>query len=150
MLTYITKAFYDLTLDELYRIMVLRQEVFVVEQDCAYLDADDKDQLCHHVLGYDSDNIIQAYTRLVPKGVSYPEYNSIGRVITSAKVRRTGTGKIIMQKSIEAMSQLYSDEVTKISAQVYALPFYSSLGFITHGPIYDEDGIPHQAMLLIK
>lgn len=149
MLRYSVIAFSDLTLDQLYNTMVLRQEVFIVEQDCPYLDADSKDQQCHHVIGVDKENVIQAYARLVPKGISYKEYNSIGRVITSASYRGKGEGKRLMQTSIDGIKKLYPNQPTKISAQVYALPFYVSLGFKEMDiERYDEDGIPHAAMLL--
>ncbi len=129
--------------------MVLRQEVFIVEQDCPYLDADGKDQASHHVVGTDADGCIHAYARLVPKGISYTQHNSIGRVITSKSYRGKGEGKRLMQASIDGIKQLYPDETTKISAQVYALPFYSAMGFMEMDiPRYDEDGIPHAAMIL--
>ena len=98
MLNYTITSFNDLTLDQLYKLMVLRQEVYIVEQDCPYLDADSKDQESHHVLGTDSEGNIHAYARLVPKGISYPEYNSIGRVITSKDYRGKGEGKRLMKK----------------------------------------------------
>lgn len=149
MLNYTISSFNNLTLDQLYELMVLRQEVFIVEQDCPYLDADSKDQGSHHVLGTDSEGKLHAYARLVPKGISYTKYNSIGRVITSKDYRGKGEGKRLMQKCIEGIKKLYPQESTKISAQVYALPFYVALGFqemeISR---YDEDGIPHAAMLL--
>ncbi len=149
MLNYTITSFNDLTLDQLYKLLVLRQEVFIVEQDCPYLDADSKDQESHHVLGTDSEGNIHAYARLVPKGISYPEYNSIGRVITSKDYRGKGEGKRLMQESIKGIKKLYPQESTKISAQVYALSFYNSLGFEeTNAERYDEDGIPHAAMIL--
>ena len=149
MLHYTIASFNDLTLDQLYRLMVLRQEIFIVEQDCPYLDADSKDQVSHHVLGTDNEGNLHAYARLVPKGISYPKYNSIGRVITSKDYRGKGEGKRLMQASIEGIKKLFPNESTKISAQVYALPFYSALGFKEMEMArYDEDGIPHAAMLL--
>lgn len=149
MLYYTILPYNDLTLDQLYRVLVLRQEVFIVEQDCPYLDADGKDDVSHHVLGTDNEGNLHAYARLVPKGISYPKYNSIGRVITSASYRGKGEGKRLMTASIEGIKTLYPEEATKISAQVYALAFYKSLGFEEMDiPRYDEDGIPHTAMLL--
>lgn len=149
MLRYTIISFNDLTLDQLYSIMILRQEVFVVEQDCPYLDADGKDQVSHHVIGVDAKENLHAYARLVPKGISYSDYNSIGRVITSKKYRGKGEGKRLMEASIEGIKQLYPSVTIKISAQVYALPFYTSLGFQEMNIArYDEDGIPHAAMLL--
>ena len=148
MVTYSLKKFQDLSLEQLYGIMALRQEVFIVEQDCPYLDADGKDHLSLHVMGIDEAGILQTYARLVPKGISYPQYNSIGRVITSLSYRGKGEGKRLMQYSIMQMRKLFPDEKTKISAQVYAIPFYSAIGFEETGKRYDEDGIPHVAMLL--
>ncbi len=149
MVNYTCKAFSELTLDQLYAIMVLRQEVFVVEQDCPYLDADHKDQDSYHLMGWDENNNLVAYTRLVPKGISYENYISIGRVITSQLVRRQGVGIELMNKSIEKIRELFGErEPIKISAQVYLLRFYNSLGFQEKGEEYMEDGIPHTAMIL--
>ncbi len=128
--------------------MALRQEVFIVEQDCPYLDADGKDHISLHVMGIDEAGKLQTYARLVPKGISYPQSNSIGRVITSLSYRGKGEGKKLMQYSIMQMQKQFPEETTKISAQVYAIPFYSALGFVETGERYDEDGIPHAAMLL--
>ncbi|HFC01128.1 MAG TPA: GNAT family N-acetyltransferase, partial [Phaeodactylibacter sp.] len=84
--------FYQLNLDEIYAIMALRQEVFVVEQNCPYLDADDKDREAWHLMGFDKNNTLIAYTRLLPKGISYEKYASIGRVVTAPKARKIGAG----------------------------------------------------------
>ena len=89
------KTFGALTAAEVYALLKLRSEVFVVEQNCVFLDMDDKDQMCHHLLGY-KGNLLAAYTRIVPMGVSYPDYPSIGRVITSPQARGEGLGKILM------------------------------------------------------
>lgn len=146
-ITYEIKDYDSLTTTELYEIMSLRQEVFIVEQDCPYQDADGKDQKCHHVMGW-VEGRLHTYARLVPKGISYSDYISIGRVITSTDLRRKGYGKPLMQKSIEAIKQLFPGEDIKISAQVYAIPFYSALGFSSIGEEYLEDDIPHIAMYL--
>ncbi len=149
MVNYICKPFNELTLDQLYAIMVLRQEVFVVEQDCPYIDADNKDQDSYHLMGWNEENQLVAYTRLVPKGISYEDYISIGRVITSKLVRKQGVGIELMKKSIDKIRELFgTNEPIKISAQVYLLRFYNSLGFKEKGEEYLEDGIPHTAMLL--
>jgi len=148
MVHYTCKAFQELTLDQLYAIMVLRQEVFVVEQDCPYIDADNKDQDSYHLMGWNADNQLVAYTRLVPKGISYNNYISIGRVITSKLVRRQGVGITLMEKSVDKIRELFgTEEPIKISAQVYLLRFYTSLGFDKIGEEYLEDGIPHTAMI---
>lgn len=142
------KTFDQLTLEELYRLLQLRQEVFIVEQDCPYLDCDDKDQQSWHVLGKDEAGIIHGYTRLVPPGMSYDQYCSIGRVITSSTYRRVGVGKELMHFSINKIKQLWQEHEIKISAQVYILNFYESFGFEPVGEEYLEDDIPHKAMIL--
>lgn len=148
MLHFTEIPFYDLTLDQLYEIMFLRQEVFVVEQDCPYIDADGIDNKCIHFCGRDDSGQLVAYTRLVPPNVSFERYSSIGRVITSQKIRRKGQGPVLMNKSIEACKRLWPDYDIKISAQTYLLKFYSSLGFVPKGEGYLEDGIPHVGMVL--
>lgn len=148
MLNYTINSFGELTIEDLYDIMVLRQEVFIVEQDCPYLDADRKDQPSTHILGHDGQGQLHAYSRLVPMGISYDHYNSIGRVITSQAYRGVGEGRRLMEVSITEMKRLYPAQPTKISAQVYALPFYRSLGFVEVGEEYLEDDIPHMAMIL--
>ena len=106
--------FYKLNLDEFYASMALRQEVFVVEQNCPYLDADGKDQEAWHVMGWDEDGDMVAYTRLLPKGTSYENYASIGRVISSSKVRSKGIGKKIMIISIEWCKKLFPIKKIKL------------------------------------
>jgi ElaA protein len=143
---FVFKPFYQLSLDELYALMVLRQEIFVVEQNCPYLDADGKDQGSWHVMMYQND-ILVGCTRLLPLGLSYPDYPSIGRVVVSAKVRNTGAGKVLMQTSIDKCIELFGDRPIKIGAQSYLLGFYGSLGFVSTGDEYMEDGIPHTKLI---
>ncbi len=131
----------------MYDIMKLRQEVFVVEQNCPYLDADNNDQEAYHVIGEDENGIIQAYTRLVPPGISYEGYSSIGRVATSSVIRGKKQGKPLMEFSIEWCMKLWPAKPIKISAQTYIVKFYNSLGFLEVGEEYLEDDIPHIAML---
>jgi len=140
------KTFDALTAAEVYALLKLRSEVFVVEQNCVFLDMDDKDQMCHHLLGY-KGNLLAAYTRIVPMGVSYPDYPSIGRVITSPQARGEGLGKILMEESIQRLFSLYGHVPIKIGAQLYLKKFSESLGFVQCGDVYDEDGIPHLPML---
>lgn len=140
------KTFDALTAAEVYALLKLRSEVFVVEQNCVFLDMDDKDHMCHHLLGY-KGNLLAAYTRIVPMGVSYPDYPSIGRVITSPQARGEGLGKILMEESIQRLFSLYGHVPIKIGAQLYLKKFYESLGFVQCGDVYDEDGIPHLPML---
>ena len=145
-LNWVFKPFDALSLQELYALLRLRSEVFVVEQNCVFLDMDDKDQLCHHLLGYKGD-LLAAYTRIVPKGVSYDEYASIGRVVTSPQVRGEGRGRELMEESIRRLHELYGVVPIKIGAQLYLKAFYNSLGFEQCGEVYDEDGIDHIPML---
>ena len=135
------KKFEELTPHQLYAVLQLRIEVFVVEQNCPFQDADDKDQASYHLLGYVNNKLV-AYTRLVPPGVSYDE-PSIGRVVTSPSVRRTGAGKELMRESIQKVYDLFGKQPIKIGAQLYLKNFYESLGFAQIGESYLEDGIPH-------
>ncbi|MFK7933989.1 MAG: GNAT family N-acetyltransferase [Saprospiraceae bacterium] len=148
MITYSCLSFSELSLQQLYALMALRQQVFVVEQDCPYLDADGKDQLSHHLLGYDEDGDLVAYTRMVPPGISYEKYASIGRVVNAEKIRGKGVGKLLMQTTIHCVRRLYPNAPIKISAQSYLLKFYTELGFDAVGEEYLEDNIPHTAMIL--
>jgi ElaA protein len=141
-----TKAFQELSLEELYQIMVLRQAVFVVEQDCPYLDADGNDQVSFHLLGYDEAEELVAYARLLPKGVSYDDAVAIGRVVNSSKVRGKGIGKELMEISITETKRLFKNEKITLSAQCYLQKFYEELGFQTVGESYLEDDIPHIKM----
>lgn len=145
-LQWVFKPFADLTNLELYAMLRLRSEVFVVEQNCVFLDMDDKDQHCHHLLGYKGD-LLAAYTRIVPKGISYEEYASIGRVVTSPQARGEGRGKELMEESIKCLHELFGVVPIKIGAQLYLKKFYESLGFEQCGEVYDEDGIDHIPML---
>lgn len=147
-INFTTIKFNNLTTDSLYEILRLRQEIFIVEQDCPYLDADGKDQSSHHVLGRSDHQELVAYIRLVPPGISYEGYSSIGRVVVKENVRKTGCGKKLMQYGIEKCKELYPDMPIKISAQCYLLKFYSDLSFEAIGEAYLEDDIPHQAMVM--
>ena len=145
MLTWQLKHFKELTPTELYAVMRVRQEVFIVEQTCPYLDADGKDMYCQHLIGY-VDVEIAAYARLVPPHVSYDE-PSIGRVLTSAKYRKDGYGRLLMRKAIAETINMYGAVDIRIGAQLYLKKFYESLGFVQQGEVYDEDGIDHIIML---
>ena len=147
MIKFVCKTFDELTLSELYDLMSLRQAVFVVEQNCPYLDADGKDQAASHLMGFDENKTLVAYTRLLPKGVSYKEYPSIGRVVTAESVRGKGVGRELMKQSLVWMEKLFPKEDVKISAQCYLEKFYLSLGFKIIGEEYLEDDIPHYPML---
>lgn len=139
------KTFEQLSLEELYFILQLRSEVFVVEQDCIYQDIDAKDQYALHIIGKKDTKII-AYTRVF-KGGDYFKEASIGRVVVSLKDRHLNYGQQIMEASIVAIKNNYDTSEIKISAQKYLENFYNNLGFKTIGDPYLEDGIPHIAML---
>ena len=134
-----------LTPYELYAIMRLRNEVFVVEQNCVFQDADNKDQHCHHLMLWNKDNLI-AYARLVPKAVAY-EQMSIGRIISSPAYRRTGAGKLLVNKAIEICRELFGEGPIRIGAQLYLKKFYEGFGFVQTSDVYDEDGIDHIEMI---
>lgn len=150
MLSWTLKPFSDLTPNELYDILRLRSEVFVVEQNCVFQDMDNKDQQSWHLMGWqkltpESNPELVTYTRLLPPGLAY-EFPSIGRVITSKVVRNNGTGKLLMLKSIEEITRLFGKNSIRIGAQLYLKKFYSSFGFEQSSEVYDEDGIDHIEM----
>lgn len=147
MLSYSVKRFQELSLEELYAILRLRQEVFIVEQNCPYLDCDDKDQKSHHLLGKDNEGHLLAYCRILEKGISYENYSSIGRVVTSILIRGNGEGRALMKYAIKETLRLFPKEKIKISAQSYITPLYQSLGFVKVGEEYLEDDIPHIGMV---
>jgi ElaA protein len=142
---WLLKKFEELSPYQVYAILQLRNEVFVVEQACVFQDADDKDQLSYHLMGF-SDNKLVAYTRLVPAGAIY-EQASIGRVVTSPSVRRSGAGKELMQQSIQKVYSLFGHVPIKIGAQLYLKSFYNAFGFKQISDVYLEDGIEHIYML---
>lgn len=145
-ITWTSKRFDELTPFELYEILRLRSEVFVVEQSCVFLDMDNKDQLSHHLMGW-HNGALAAYTRLVPPGIAYEE-PSIGRVVTAPDARGTGIGRQLMIESIAQVYLLFGRQSIHIGAQLYLKKFYESLGFIQAGEIYDEDGIDHIGMIM--
>ena len=147
-LTWKYKSFNDLIPQELYSILKLRSEVFVVEQSCVYLDMDDKDEQSFHLCGWNENDLV-AYARILPPGLAFEEA-SIGRVVTNPKYRKSGSGKVLMHHAIEKTLQQFGVAEIKIGAQLYLLSFYKSLGFIISGAEYLEDGIPHIEMTLSK
>jgi ElaA protein len=139
------KKFKDLSPLELYEILQLRSEVFVVEQDCVYQDIDGNDQKALHIIGTVENKII-AYTRCFPPGDYFKEA-SIGRVVVKESQRKFKRGNQIMNNSIKAINDHYKTKIIKISAQCYLNKFYTNLQFKPIGEKYLEDGIPHIAML---
>ncbi len=142
---FFTKTFGQLTKENLYEILRLRAEVFVVEQNCSYQDVDNKDQKALHILGYKNEKLI-AYTRIF-KPNDYFEFASIGRVVVAQKERKHKYGYDLMQTSIMAINIHFKAYTIAISAQVYLKNFYANLGFIQEGEGYLEDDIPHIYMV---
>ena len=138
-----------LTKDDLYALLSLRAEVFVVEQDCPYQDVDGKDQKSLHVLGFDELGDLIAYSRVVLAGISYPEI-SIGRVVTHPEKRKGGMGKALMQATLDAIQDQFDNPPIRISAQEYLIQFYEAFGFEQVSEMYLEDDIPHVEMLKTK
>ena len=139
------KNFGELSTKELYDVLQLRSEVFVVEQNCVYQDIDGKDERALHIMGWEDGNLV-AYARCFQAG-DYFDDASIGRVLVRENYRKLGYGHAITKASIEAIKTNYKADKIKISAQVYLVIFYESHGFKTYGDRYLEDGIPHIAMV---
>jgi len=144
-LSFYYRSYNDLTKRELFDIYFLRQEVFIVEQNCVYQDIDQKDHYSYHLMAYDKE-ILVAYLRIVHPGISYDE-PSIGRVLTKMGYRGRGIAKNIMQFAIQKVRDVYKHSNIRISAQEYLIPFYTSLNFETVGEVYLEDDIPHIEMM---
>lgn len=145
--TFHCKHFAALNVEDLYEILALRQEVFVVEQNCVYLDSDGKDKQGWHIWGTDQTGKMVACARILPKGISYDNYSSVGRVATALSIRGKGIGKILMREALEWSGQIFGGVPIKISAQQYLERFYSEFGFVQVGTSYLEDGIPHIPMV---
>lgn len=135
------RAFGELSRDELYAILAVRERVFVVEQQCFYQDADGLDPRCRHLWAAERGAVI-AYLRILPAGVKYPQV-AIGRVLVAPEVRGTGLGKELMRRGLAAAGAV----PVRLSAQAHLDRFYAELGFRAVGDVYDEDGIPHIEMV---
>ena len=142
---FIVKRFIELTTEELYSILQLRSEIFVVEQDCVYQDIDNKDQKAFHVIGVKDDQLI-GYARLFDSG-DYFDLPSIGRILIKKEQRKFKYGYDLVKESIIYIEQNFTERSIVISAQTYLTKFYNSLGFIQQGEGYLEDGIPHIKMI---
>lgn len=136
--------FNELTGKDVYDMLYLRNLVFVMEQNCVYLDTDGKDFHSWHLLGRHEGNVV-AYARLLPAGISYKEL-SIGRVVCAPEVRRTGVGRRLMKQAIAEMQRINGYGAIRISAQCYLEKFYGDFGFESEGDTYLEDGLPHIEM----
>jgi len=148
MITYRTLEFPELSLGQLYRILQLRSEVFVVEQTCVYQDIDNKDSDAIHVIGLNEINEIHAYARILKPGVSYNEF-SIGRVIVSSSHRRKKEGHRLMEVCMKYIETHAGKRSVRISAQAHLASFYITHQFTSTGKEYLEDGIPHIEMIYI-
>jgi ElaA protein len=145
-INWVCKSFRELSTEELYKILRLRSEVFVVEQNCVFLDMDNKDQVCDHLMGWRDDELL-GYSRIVPSGISYAE-SSIGRIVSSPAARGMGIGRDLLVQSIRTLYRLHGKRDIRIGAQYYLKEFYESFDFVQTGEIYPEDGIDHIEMLL--
>ena len=139
----------ELAVGDLYAVMVARQEVFAVEQGCAFLDADGLDANAFHLLGWDprgAHPVLACYLRLVDPGQKFAE-PSLGRVLTRAPYRGTGLGRVLMAEGLARAARAFPRQAIRIAAQQRLEAFYASLGFRTVGAPFQEDGIPHVEML---
>lgn len=143
----------ELSIAELYALLALRQEVFVVEQDCPYQDADGRDAQAFHVWAELAapfaslpEGAVVACARCFGPGVRYREA-SLGRVVSSLAVRRTGVGRALVARCLEELERRFGPVPVRISAQQYLERFYGGYGFVTEGAPYLEDDIPHVAMV---
>ncbi len=142
------KRFEELTLNELYDILQLRSAVFVVEQNCIFLDMDGKlDKESYHLFAHQND-VVVACCRLMDADIGFINRASIGRVANAASVRGTGIGRLMMQKAIDACKELFAQKPLRIGAQLYLKKWYESHGFVSCDDIYLEDGIEHVHMEL--
>jgi len=146
MISWQCKFFSDLSSSELYKILQLRNEVFIVEQNCVYQDCDDKDLKAYHFTGWQGEKLV-AYTRLLAKGISYDDAASIGRVVTAKSIRGLNVGKQLMHNSMKEIYRLFGKVPIRISAQLYLKHFYESFSFVQKSGVYMEDGIEHISML---
>lgn len=140
------KTFEELTNQELYTILKERTQVFVVEQNCPYLEVDGKDPASYHLFKEDNGELV-AYLRIVPAGVSYPEA-SLGRVLVKKEYRGQGYAQELIKKALDTIQTKLKESTVKIQAQEYLLPFYGSFGFTPVSEVYLEDNIPHVDMIV--
>ncbi len=138
--------FHELNNSQLYSLLKLRQDVFIIEQDCIYPDIDDLDQHCIHLLGNEGDSLI-ACLRLIPAEFSHSGNTSLGRIITIAQKRGIGLGNLLMNETMAYLAEHFSGKKIQLSAQHHLQSYYHKYGFEHFGEPYDEDGIPHIAML---
>ncbi|WCM41292.1 GNAT family N-acetyltransferase [Flavobacterium sp. CBA20B-1] len=140
------KSFQELSATDLYHILDLRNQVFVVEQNCAYLDTDGCDQAATHVLIWNNDEVLVAYARVIAPDVKYKS-SSIGRVVVHASYRAKNIGHLLMKTAVQTVFDLYKTGHITISAQAHLQKFYNQHGFVTSSEVYLEDNIPHVQMV---
>lgn len=143
-LNWSVKKFTEFNVHELYEVLRLRSEVFVVEQNCVFPDMDNKDQFCEHLSGC-REEVLYAYARIVPPGISY-EFASIGRIVVSQAGRGEKLGKELLHMAIGRIESVYGQVPIRIGAQLYLKAFYESFGFLQTSDVYLEDGINHIEM----
>ena len=139
------KHYHDLALNEFHDIIALRLDVFVVEQDCPYLDLDGKDKKCYHLICRDGKGDVMATSRILPPGISY-EHTAIGRVVINKKYRGQGIGHEMMERCIQFSQNEFGNSPIIISAQKHLEEYYGKHQFVSTGSEYLEDGIPHVEM----
>ena len=139
------RAFAELSTAELYAIVALRERVFVVEQRCAYLDADGRDPQSRHVFATADHGDLIAYLRVVPPDARHPDV-SIGRVVIAPAARGAGLGRELMTRGLAAAHAHHGAVPIVVAAQAHLEVFYAALGFVRAGEVYDDDGIPHVDM----
>ncbi|QAT41236.1 GNAT family N-acetyltransferase [Clostridium sp. JN-9] len=142
------KKFNELNAEEIYKILNIRNQVFIVEQQCPYLDCDGRDINSYHLF-LENNNEIAAYLRIIEKGISYNEI-SIGRVLVNSKYRGKGLARDMMKKAIGYINNQLNETSIRIEAQAYLIDFYKSLGFKQTSEVFLEDNIPHIEMLYTK
>ncbi len=147
-LNWYCRHFTELSVAELYDLLQLRSEVFVVEQECVFLDMDGVDKQSYHLFAYFGDQLV-ACCRLIAADIVYSNRASIGRVANKASVRGTGIGRHMMKKAIEKCRELFPSSSLRIGAQLYLKDWYGSFGFVPAGNIYLEDEIEHIHMELV-
>ena len=138
--------FHALNVDDLYDALALRTRVFVMEQECIFLDADGVDRDSGHLLGRDEAGVLQAYLRIVDPGIKYAE-PSLGRVVTAPQARGTGLGRVLVAEGVKRCTAAWPGQAIRLGAQSRLQAFYGDFGFVRDGADYIEDGIPHCEMV---
>ena len=146
---WVTKHYSDLTRDEIFEILRLRARVFIMEQNCPYIDPDDLDKISIHLMAWEENHpqTFIAYGRVTPPGSRFKEV-SMGRIVTAPEFRKIGLGKELVEKLLKLIENDPGPSPVRISAQAYLEKYYGRFGFVTQSQPYLEDNIPHVEMLL--